>query len=252
MIESLKVKHVSKTFGGVKALRDVSFTIRGGQINCLVGENGAGKSTVIKILAGYHQPDEGQILINDQPVVFHNPRDSKKHGIAVIHQELLLVPHLTVAENISLGQWPMNNAKTVDWKEVRDRASRSLAMLGADIDPNAVVSTLSTGEQQLVEIARSLSLKTDVLMLDEPTASLSEAEARRLFQIVRNLRENGMAILYVSHRLEEVFDLADVITVFRDGQMVKSDTKGDHAVQYRPFDGRPRCQARTCPANRTR
>lgn len=225
MIDSLKVQNVSKSFRGVYALRDVSFTIRGGQINCLVGENGAGKSTIIKVLAGYHKPDEGQILINDEVVVFNNPRDSKKCGISVIHQELLLVPHLSVAENISLGQWPMNGRKTVDWKEMNERARKSLAMLGANIDPDAIVSSLSTGEQQLVEIARSLSMKTDVLILDEPTASLSETEVQRLLKIVKSLRDQGLAILYVSHRLEEVFELADMITVFRDGQMVQSDTK---------------------------
>jgi ABC-type sugar transport system ATPase subunit len=225
MIGSLTVKNVSKSFRGVHALKDVSFTIRGGQINCLVGENGAGKSTIIKVLAGYHKPDDGQIFIDDHVVVFNNPRDSKKHGISVIHQELLLVPHLSVAENICLGQWPKNGRKTVDWKGMSERARKSLAMLGANIDPETIVSTLSTGEQQLVEIARSLSMKTDVLILDEPTASLSETEAQRLLKIVRSLRDQGLAILYVSHRLEEVFELADMITVFRDGQMVRSDTK---------------------------
>ncbi len=225
MIESLEVSHVSKSFRGVHALKDVSFAIHGGQINCLVGENGAGKSTIIKVLAGYHKPDEGRILIDGEAVVFHNPRDSKKYGISVIHQELLLVPHLTVAENISLGQWPRNGAGTVHWKEMHERARKSLAMLGANIAPDAVVSSLSTGEQQLVEIARSLSLRTDVLILDEPTASLSETEARRLLKIVKSLRDQGLAILYVSHRLEEVFELADIITVFRDGRMVQTDTK---------------------------
>jgi ABC-type sugar transport system ATPase subunit len=225
MIDSLKIKNMSKSFRGVHALKDVSFSLNGGQINCLVGENGAGKSTIIKVLAGFHKPDEGQILINDEVVEFNNPRDSKKCGISVIHQELLLVPHLSVAENISLGQWPKNGARTVDWKEMHERAHKSLALLGANIDPETVVASLSTGEQQLVEIARSLSMKTDVLILDEPTASLSETEAQRLLRIVKNLRDQGLAILYVSHRLEEVFELADIITVFRDGQMVQSDTK---------------------------
>lgn len=225
MIDSVSVQNVSKSFRGVHALQDVSFTIRCGQINCLVGENGAGKSTIIKVLAGYHKPDKGQVLINDEPIVFHNPRDSKNSGISVIHQELLLVPYLSVAENISLGQWPQGSSRTVDWKKMNERAHKVLAMLGTNIDPGAIVSTLSTGEQQLVEIARALSAETDMLILDEPTASLSEAEAQKLLKIVKNLRDQGLAILYVSHRLEEVFDLADVITVLRDGRMVQSDTK---------------------------
>ena len=226
MINTLQLRNISKSFSGVKALTDVSFTIYGGQVQCLVGENGAGKSTIIKILAGFYKPDQGgEIVIDNEPVAFSSPRDSQNHGIAVIHQELLLVPHLTVAENISLGHWPKNSRKMVNWKDVEKRAEEALKMLGANIDPNAIVSSLSTGEQQLVEIARSLSRETRVLILDEPTASLSESETQRLMQIVKNLRDKGMAIMYVSHRLEEVFELADMITVFRDGKLVQSATK---------------------------
>jgi ABC-type sugar transport system ATPase subunit len=226
MINTLQLKNISKSFTGVKALTDVSFTIYGGQVQCLVGENGAGKSTIIKILAGFYKPDQGgEIVIDNEPVAFSSPRDSQNHGIAVIHQELLLVPHLTVAENISLGHWPKNSKKMINWKDMYKRADEALKMLGANIDPNAIVSTLSTGEQQLVEIARSLSRETRVLILDEPTASLSESETQRLMQIVKHLRDKGMAIMYVSHRLEEVFELADMITVFRDGKLVQSATK---------------------------
>ncbi|MFP7442909.1 sugar ABC transporter ATP-binding protein [Bacillus infantis] len=225
MIKTLQLKGISKAFSGVQALKDVSFTIYGGQIQGLVGENGAGKSTIIKILAGFYKPDQGEIVIDNEPVAFSSPRDSKNHGISVIHQELLLVPHLTVAENISLGNWPKNNKKLIAWKDMYNRADKSLKMLGANIDPNAIVSTLSTGEQQLVEIARSLSTETRVLILDEPTASLSESETQRLLQIVKNLREKGLAVVYVSHRLEEVFDLSDMITVFRDGELVLSATQ---------------------------
>ncbi|MEO2077397.1 MAG: sugar ABC transporter ATP-binding protein [Bacillus sp. (in: firmicutes)] len=225
MINTMQLRNISKAFSGVQALSNVSFTIHGGQIQCLVGENGAGKSTIIKILAGFYKPDQGAIVIDNENVSFSSPRDSKNHGISVIHQELLLVPHLTVAENISLGHWPKNNRNLIHWKDMYKRADEALKMLGANIDPNAIVSTLSTGEQQLVEIARSLSLETQVLILDEPTASLSEAETQRLMQIVKNLRDQGLAILYVSHRLEEVFELGDIITVFRDGKLVKSATR---------------------------
>lgn len=225
MINTLQLKGISKAFSGVQALKDVSFTIYGGQIQGLVGENGAGKSTIIKILAGFYKPDQGEIVVDNERVTFSSPRDSKNHGISVIHQELLLVPHLTVAENISLGNWPKNNKKLIAWKDMYNRADEALKMLGANIDPNAIVSTLSTGEQQLVEIARSLSTETRVLILDEPTASLSESETQRLLQIVKNLREKGLAIVYVSHRLEEVFELSDMITVFRDGKLVQSATQ---------------------------
>ncbi|MBO0993120.1 sugar ABC transporter ATP-binding protein [Bacillus sp. SD088] len=222
MIHTIQIQNIQKSFHGVQALKDVSFTIRGSQIQCLVGENGAGKSTIIKILAGYYQPDQGDLIMDGEKIVFSNPRDSKKHGISVIHQELLLIPHLTVAENISLGQWPKKQRSLVDWEEMKRRAKEALNKLGANIDVEAVVSTLSTGEQQLVEIARSLSMETKVLILDEPTASLSETETQQLLKVVKHLKEKGLAILYVSHRLEEVFELADYITVFRDGKLVKS------------------------------
>ncbi|MED0716188.1 sugar ABC transporter ATP-binding protein [Aeribacillus composti] len=227
MIKTLQLRNISKEFQGVKALSNVSLTIHGGQIHCLVGENGAGKSTMIKILAGFYKPDQGEILIDGKKVTFSSPKDSKDHGIAVIHQELLLVPHLSVAENISLGHWPKSSQKMIDWKGMNKRANDALNMLGANINPEAKVSSLSTGEQQLVEIARSLSMETKVLILDEPTASLSESEAQRLMQIVKNLRDKGLVILYVSHRLEEVFELADMITVFRDGKLVSSVTKDE-------------------------
>jgi ABC-type sugar transport system ATPase subunit len=225
MINTLELRNISKGFQGVQALSDINFTIYGAQIQCLVGENGAGKSTIIKILAGFYKPDQGEMLIDGENIAFSSPRDSKNHGISVIHQELLLVPHLTVAENISLGHWPQKSSRMINWKDVYDRAHEALNKLGANIDPNAIVSSLSTGEQQLVEIARSLSADTRVLILDEPTASLSEAETQRLLKIVKNLREKGLAILYVSHRLEEVFELADMITVFRDGKLVSSATQ---------------------------
>ncbi|PLR76704.1 D-xylose ABC transporter ATP-binding protein [Bacillus sp. V3-13] len=225
MIRTMELENISKAFQGVQALSDVSLKIHGGQIHCLVGENGAGKSTMIKILAGYYKPDQGEITIDGHQVSFSSPRDSKNHGISVIHQELLLVPHLTVAENISLGDWPKNNRKMINWKNMKKRAEDALNKLGANVDPEAKVSSLSTGEQQLVEIARSLSMETKVLILDEPTASLSESETQRLLQLVKNLRNKGLAILYVSHRLEEVFELADMITVFRDGKLVASAAK---------------------------
>lgn len=219
-MKTLEVRGVTKSFFGIPAIRDMHFTLKAGEIHCLVGENGAGKSTVIKVLAGFHIQDAGEILIDGQTVRFSEPRDSQKQGIAVIHQELLLVPHLTVAENIVLGRWPTKSLRIVDSGDMLALAVKSLGLLNANIDPDRKVCELSTGEQQLVEIARALSHEIGVLILDEPTASLSETEAARLLDIVKGLRDQGLAILYVSHRLEEVFELADTITVIRDGNVV--------------------------------
>lgn len=225
MIESLEVRNVVKRFSGVTALKNMHFKLRGGSVHCLVGENGAGKSTLIKILAGHYMPDEGEIALDGQPLRIANPRESQRLGISIIHQELLLVPELSVAENISLGRLPKAGSGLIDWKSAQQKAASSLALLNAAIDPKSKVAELSTGEQQLVEIARSLSVDTKILILDEPTASLSEAETSRLLSIIKDLKKRGLAILYVSHRMEEVFDLADDITVIRDGAVVQSASK---------------------------
>ncbi|WP_191567253.1 sugar ABC transporter ATP-binding protein [Metabacillus idriensis] len=227
MINSFEVKGVVKKFKGTIALQNAYLKLEGGRVQCLVGANGAGKSTIIKIIAGHYQPDEGQILIDNQPVVFNNPRDSKKHGVSIIHQELLLVPHLTVAENMLLGEWSKSKSRLIDWKDMTKKAKKALDLLGTTISPSTLVKHLSTGEQQLVEIARALTRETKVLILDEPTASLSEGETQQLLTIIRSLRDKGMAIMYVSHRLDEVFDIGDDITVFRDGQYVGSAEKQD-------------------------
>ncbi|MDG4850343.1 sugar ABC transporter ATP-binding protein [Peribacillus frigoritolerans] len=227
MINTFEVKGVVKKFKGTIALQNAYLKLEGGRVQCLVGANGAGKSTIIKIIAGYYQPDQGHLLIDNKPVVFNNPRDSKNHGVSIIHQELLLVPHLTVAENMLLGEWPKSTNRLIDWKDITKKAKEALDMLGTNISPNTLVKHLSTGEQQLVEIARALTRETKVLILDEPTASLSEGETQQLLTIIRSLRDKGMAIMYVSHRLDEVFDIGDDITVFRDGQYVGSAEKKD-------------------------
>lgn len=214
------LKHITKSFSGTKALDDVELHLKGGEINCLVGENGAGKSTVIKVLAGAHMPDSGEIRIDGQVTVLRNPRESQMNKIAVIHQELLLVPEVSVAENIFLGDWPKGKTRFLDRKGMNERASGILARIGANINPRSIVSFLSTGEQQLVEIAKALSKDIKVLILDEPTASLSEVDANNLLRIVKELKNQGIAVLYVSHRLEEVFAIADKITVFRDGKYI--------------------------------
>lgn len=215
----VELRHITKTFYGSKALDDVTLQLKGGEINCLVGENGAGKSTIIKVLAGFHMPDSGDILIDGKRVLFHSPKESQNYKISVIHQELMLIPELTVAENIFLGSWPLKNG-LVSKKEMKSRAKELLKRLGTQIDPDSKISELSTGEQQLVEIAKALSKDVELLILDEPTASLSEVDANKLLEIVKSLREQNIAILYVSHRLEEIFQIADRITIFRDGKYV--------------------------------
>lgn len=223
----VQLKQITKKFYGTKALDRVELSLKGGEIQCLVGENGAGKSTIIKILAGAYMPDEGEILIDGRKVILRSPRDAQQNKIAVIHQELLLVPEMSVAENIFLGNWPQNLTGFVDKKEMNRMAEDILKRIGTNIRPECRVSSLSTGEQQMVEIAKALSKDIQVLILDEPTASLSEVDANNLIRIVQELKKEGIAILYVSHRLEEVFAIADCITVFRDGKYIGCVKNGE-------------------------
>ena len=217
----IALRGVSKSFAGIKVVTQVSFDIRPGEVHALMGENGAGKSTMIKIMAGLHQADEGEILINGQPVRFASPKDAHGAGIATVHQELLLFPELTVAENIFLGQTPKTGLGTIDWQVMRARARELLDSLDSgDLDIDQKVASLSVGNRQRIEIARALAQDARVLIMDEPTAALAEADVQRLMAIVRSLRARGVAIVYVSHRMPEIFALADRVTVLRDGHHV--------------------------------
>jgi rhamnose transport system ATP-binding protein len=198
----------------------VSIDLRSGEIHALVGENGAGKSTLVKILAGVHQPDSGTILLNGAPTLIHGPAHSRALGIAVVHQEPRLFPDLTVAENVFIGHAPSGLLGSIDWRAMRKAAQALFAELDVQFDVGAPVRGLSMADQQLIEIAKALSVDAAALILDEPTASLSSHEVERLFTIVRRLRDRGVAILFVSHRLDEVFALCDRATVFRDGRLV--------------------------------
>jgi rhamnose transport system ATP-binding protein len=198
----------------------VDLTLYPGEIHALLGENGAGKSTLVKILAGVHQPDAGELRIQGEPVVLHSPLDARAHGIAVIHQHPTLFPDLDVAENIFVGRQPRGRLGRIDWPAMHAEANRLLAPLGVHFNAATPVQGLAVADQQLVEIAKALSFRARILIMDEPTASLSAREVERLFAIVRHLRSQGVAILFVSHRLEEVFALADRITIFRDGAHV--------------------------------
>ncbi|MGZ6270571.1 MAG: sugar ABC transporter ATP-binding protein [Candidatus Limnocylindrales bacterium] len=211
---------VSKRFAGTQALQDVSLDLVAGEIHGLVGENGAGKSTVVKVFAGIHQPDSGSVLLDGQPVLIHGPAQARSLGMAVVHQEPRLFPDLTVAENVFMGHAPRGLLGSVDWRQMRRAADRIFESLSVHLDSGEVVRGLSMADQQLIEIAKALSIEARVLILDEPTASLSTHEVERLFAIVRQTRERGVAVLFVSHRLEEVFQLCDRATVLRDGRHV--------------------------------
>jgi rhamnose transport system ATP-binding protein len=215
-----ELQGISKRFAATQALDDVSLDLVAGEVHALVGENGAGKSTLVKILAGVHQPDSGTIRLDGQPTQINGPAHARSLGIAVVHQEPRLFPDLTVAENVFIGHAPSGRLGVLDWGATRRAAKGLFKELDVQIDVGAPVRGMSMADQQLIEIAKSLSVEARVLILDEPTASLSAHEVDRLFSIVRTLRARGVAVLFVSHRLDEVFDLCDRATVFRDGRHV--------------------------------
>jgi rhamnose transport system ATP-binding protein len=225
MVEPLlTLENVSRHFPGVKALDNVHFEVRPGEVHALLGENGAGKSTLIKIISGVHKPDSGLMKLDGQPVSFANPREAQARGIATIYQELSLYPELTVAENIFMGHAPRRRLgpfSMMDWGAMFDQTHALLESLNiTDLDVRRKVGNLTVGNRQRVEIAKALSLNARVLIMDEPTAALTEADVQRLFEIVRLLRGRGVAIIYISHRLAEVFELCDRVTVLRDGQYI--------------------------------
>ena len=216
----LGAERISKSFAGVKALNDVDFDLRHGEVHALMGENGAGKSTLMKILAGVHTSYDGTIVVEGHAVSFTGVRDAEEAGVAIIHQELNLVPELSVADNIFLGREPLIGGVLIDRRRMVRAAARLLARLGVTIAPDTRIAGLRVGEQQLVEIAKALSLNARILIMDEPTSALSSSECDRLFKIVRQLASEGVAIIYTSHRIEEVLELADRVTVLRDGRRV--------------------------------
>ncbi len=220
MTDRVVLAGISKDFGATAALTDVSMDLRAGEVHALVGENGAGKSTLVKILAGVHQPDAGSILLDGTAVTIANPAAARSLGIAVVHQEPKLFPDLSVAENVFLAAPPTRAFGSIAWGEMRRGAGALFDQLDVHLDVSAPVRGLSMADQQLIEIAKALSVEARVLILDEPTASLSSHEVERLFTIVRRTRDRGVAVLFVSHRLDEVFALCDRATVLRDGRHV--------------------------------
>ncbi len=212
--------NISKSFGGVKALQGVEFAAYPGEVHALLGENGAGKSTLIKCFTGVYQPDEGELLVNERPVQFADPRDARQIGIAAIYQEPSLFPDLDITENIFVGRQLTAGGGRVAWGKMVQEARTLLATLGVHLDPGAKARFLSVAEQQMVEIARALSINAKILIMDEPTSSLTLAEVAELFRIVRQLRAAGTAVIFISHRLEELFEVADRVTILRDGRYV--------------------------------
>ncbi|MDF1477517.1 sugar ABC transporter ATP-binding protein [Leifsonia sp. H3M29-4] len=218
---ALRMSGISKSFPGIRALTHVTLEVAAGEVHAIVGENGAGKSTLMKILAGVYQPDEGTIELQGDAVRIAGPIDARKRGIGMVYQELNLVPDLTVAENITLGS-PPSRFGIVDRKALRARAEDVLAELGAKVGADDLVGSLPVSQQQIVEIAKAYASSPRIIVLDEPTSSLSENEAQALFRVVQRMKDAGIAVIYISHRLREVIDLADQVTVLRDGRLVET------------------------------
>ena len=215
----IRMEHIHKSFGGVHALNDVQIEVYPGEVHAILGENGAGKSTLIKTMTGVHQPDSGEIYLYGEPVSFGGPREAQQQGIGAIYQEPSLFPDLDIAENIMAGRQP-TRAGRIDWGAMHREARTLLEQLGVRLDPRTKARNLSVAQQQTVEIARALSLDAQLLIMDEPTSSLTVTEVEELFRIVRQLREAGAAIVFISHRLEELFAVADRVTILRDGKYV--------------------------------
>ena len=228
----LEMKGISKQFPGVQALKDVSIDLHPGEVLGVVGENGAGKSTLIKILAGDYRMDEGEILINGKKAGFHSPSDASNLGIQVIYQELITLDTLTVAENLFVGHMPRRpGLGTVDWKAANENARAVLARMHIDIDPRTVVGDLTVHQKQVLEIAKAINKKASILVMDEPTAALGEEDTQSLFQVIRSLKEQGVGIVYISHRLKEVFEITDRVIVLRDGKKIGTVTTADAQMQ---------------------
>jgi ABC-type sugar transport system ATPase subunit len=224
---ALEMRDISKAFAGNTVLNRVNLIVRSGEVHALVGENGAGKSTLMKVLAGVYQPDDGEILIDDHAVKLTRPADALALGIAMIYQELSLAPHLTVAENIFLGREPLSFAGVINKRAMNEQAAGMLNDYGFKLNPRSSVKSLSAAERQLVEIARATLEAKRVIVMDEPTSSLTAQEVQDLFRLIRKLKERGLAIIYISHRLEELDFIADSVTVIRDGKAVYSGKWGE-------------------------
>src|ERR1700761_3547693 len=216
----LELTDISKSFGGVQALRNVDFTLNAGQIHGLAGENGAGKSTMMKIIAGVHPAETGRMRVDGKEVHFRSSRDALTAGIGMVHQELSVAPELSVAENVFLGSQPVNGMGVVAWRRMAERAAEELTNLGLDINPRARLGDFPIGVQQLVELSRVLFSGARIIILDEPTSALSPPEIERLFSVLVKLKESGRSLIFISHFLDDILKISDEITIFRNGRKV--------------------------------
>ncbi len=232
MTALISIRKLCKSFPGVRALSDVEFELIAGEVHALMGENGAGKSTLMKILAGVYEKDSGEILYNGQPVAFASPRDAQSMGIGIIHQELQLMNHLTVAQNIFIGREPRGRLGLfLDEEKLNRQAKAILDRMNLQLDPRAVVGALTVAKQQMVEIAKALSFDSRVLIMDEPTSALNEAEIAELFRIIRELRARGVGVVYISHKMDELKQISDRVTVLRDGEYVATVSTATTTVE---------------------
>ena len=223
----LKTNKIGKTFSGVNVLRNVDFDLKPGEVHALVGENGAGKSTFVKILSGVYTPTEGNIFLDEKNVEITSPIVAQKNGVALIHQEPQSFSHLSVAENIFMGHMDGNNFSRVKWQDINSKSNEILNSIGLKIDPKIIMEGLSIADQQMIEIAGALSKNSKVLIMDEPTSPLTPNEVGKLFEIVNKLKSNGMAIIFISHRLEEIRQISDRVTIFRDGDLITTKNIND-------------------------
>src|SRR6266496_540321 len=234
----LRMEHITKTFSGVRVLDDVCCEVRPGEVHALIGENGAGKSTLMKIVTGLYEADRGQVFWKGQPVEIKTPQQAHELGINIVHQELMLVPQLSIGENVFLGRHPARSGllRWVRWSDINNQAKSRLEGLGHSLDPKRSVGELSIAEQQLVEIARALAFSAELIIMDEPTSPLSEHETKRLFQTILQLKERGVSVVYISHRLKEIHQVADRVTVLRDGRHIVTrpiqEITTDNLVRY--------------------
>ena len=233
---ALQMSGISKYFTGVQALDKVDLSVKKAEVHALLGENGAGKSTLMKILSGAYTMDEGSIELFGNRVTIHNPKQAETLGISIIYQELNLIPHLTVAENIFLGRHKMHNKVHIDWKAINKEAARILSELEVDLSVQSKVGSLGIAQQQMVEVAKALSLNAKIIIMDEPTAPLTDTETNHLFEMVKRLKKNGVTIIYISHRLEEIKTLCDRATIMRDGKTITqvevADITVDEIIKY--------------------
>lgn len=216
----IEMRGINKAFGGNPVLQNAGFVLADGEIHALMGENGAGKSTLMKILTGVYTRDAGTVIVDGKEVVYHNPQEAEQAGIVFIHQELNVLFELTVEENMFLGKEIHNRFGVCDKKAMRKEVRRILDILGVSIDPAQKMDTLSVGQQQMIEIAKALMVDAKVIIMDEPTAALSASETRTLFEVIRSLKKKGVSMVYISHRMEEIFELCDRITILRDGEYI--------------------------------